>query len=524
MKISKKILSAGLVATSALALASCGGGGTSTLSIFMYQEGFVYNEDMVVFQKANEYAGVELEGFLDTYITNYDSVYNLNAAKINLVVNDQDTIEATALQDGIFADLTDLIAEHAPNLTAYWEKNPEHKEWAKASDGKIYGIPFYTDGKTAKAFFVRQDWVDKLAQAGKLPSGIDKSNLDALTVVQFEALLKAFKDNPTVVTDGKIKKSSDIIPYFDRDSDFAISELASLWGATGDLYVDENGKVHHGAIEESFKVAANNIARWAKAGLIDSQIIIKGTDDKRETYFMTNVGGATHDWIGTTYSFNDDVYELAMPKDFQLVSILPPERADGTRFEPTVRKQIGKVTAINQLVTSEEDQIKLVKWIDWFFSPEGHEAVNFGIEGEHFTKTGDSYAYTDKILNDNNTALVNLYNTGAQMQGPGAQTFAYESAWLSEEANAAMAKYEQYLNPRYNDLIFPNIKVEKVDYKTINETKSAVATVYSQALASWFNKGSVSDGDWNAFVNSMKNAGVENLVAVMQKYVDAKKA
>jgi hypothetical protein len=93
-----------------------------------------------------------------------------------------------------------------------------------------------------------------------------------------------------------------------------------------------------------------------------------------------------------------------------------------------------------------------------------------------------------------------------------------------ERYNAAMAKYEQYLNPRYNDLIFPNIKVEKVDYKTINETKSAVATVYSQALASWFNKGSVSDGDWNAFVNSMKNAGVENLVAVMQKYVDAKKA
>ena len=178
MKISKKILSAGLVATSALALASCGGG-TSNLSIFMYQEGFVYSEDMVVFQKANEYAGVELEGFLDTYSTNYGSIYNLNASKINLVVNDQDTIEATALQDGIFADLTDLIAEHAPNLTAYWEKNPEHKQWATASDGKIYGVPFYTDGKTAKAFFVRQDWVDKLAAAGKLPSGIDKTNLDA---------------------------------------------------------------------------------------------------------------------------------------------------------------------------------------------------------------------------------------------------------------------------------------------------------------------------------------------------------
>ena len=84
MKISKKILSAGLVASSALALGSCGG--TSNLTIFMYQEGFVYNENMAVFQKANEAAGIELEGFLDTYNTNYDSIYNLNAAEINLVV------------------------------------------------------------------------------------------------------------------------------------------------------------------------------------------------------------------------------------------------------------------------------------------------------------------------------------------------------------------------------------------------------------------------------------------------------
>lgn len=516
----KKLLMTTLLAASAITLASCGGSG-SELTIFLYQDGHIYNSEMPVYQRANEYADIKLEGVLQKYDTNYDSIYNLRGKDANLVVNDQDTIEATALKDGIFLDLTDLINEHAPNLKKFFDENPEKKTWATASDGKIYGIPFYTDGQTAKAFFVRQDWVTKLAQNNKLPKGVDKDKLNDLTVDQFHDLLLAFKNNKSLLT-----TADNIYPYFDRDSDFAISELASLWGATGEYYLD-NGTVKYGAIQPEFRAAMEKIAQWYKEGLIEPDILNKSTEDKRVTLFAQNSGGATHDWLGTTYSFNDDVYKANLVEGFEVVCIAPPTRSDGTKHEPTIRKQIGTVTAINAS-TSEENQIKLMKWIDFWFTEEGYESLNFGIKDVHFTKTGSEYKFTDKIINDKNTALANLYNIGAQLQSPGCQTFTYEEAWLSEPAKAAMSLYQDsknadnspYLNVDYNKLIYPNIKLSNEDYQKVNTSRSGVNNVYFDQINKWM-KGTqqINDSTWNAYVSAMEKAGTTTITSTLQKYV-----
>lgn len=524
----KFLLMIALVICSIFTLASCGdgstdgpgGGGNNSnrkeFTIFLQQDGVIYRSDMPVFQQANDYAEIKLTGVLQKYDTNYDTIFNLRGKNANLVVNDQDTIEAYALRDKLYVDLTSLINEHAPNLKKFFDENPQKKAWATASDGKIYGIPFYTDGKTAKAFFVRQDWVNTLASKNALPKGVTKDNLNNMTVEQFHDLLMAFKNNKKDLT-----SYSKIYPYFDRDSDFAISELASLWGGTAEYYLDDKGKVQYGAIMPEFRTAIDNISVWFKEELIDPTILTSSSKDKRETYFAQNSGGATHDWLGTTYSFNDDVYAANMVDGFELVCIAPPTRSDGTKYEPTLRKQIGTVTAINA-ATSAEDQIKLIKWIDYFFTEKGHDQLNFGIEGEHFTKNGSTYSYTNKIINDNGTALANLYNVGSQLQTPGVQSFAYEKAWLSTPASEAMEMYEsnKYLNLKYNDLIYPNVKLSNADYQTINAARTAVKKVYNDQIAAWLKKGTkVNDSDWNSFVAAMKKAGTDTIVSTLQKYV-----
>lgn len=517
----KKLLTTVILAASAMTLASCRGS-SDELSIFLYQDGYIYNSDMPVYQKANEYADITLKGVLQKYDTNYDSIYNLRGKDANLVVNDQDTIEATALKDEIFLDLTPLINEHAPHLKAFFDANPEKKAWATASDGKIYGIPFYTDGQTAKAFFVRQDWVNKLAQNNKLPNGISKDNLNQLTVTQFHDLLLAFKNNKSLLTN-----ADNIYPYFDRDSDFAISELASLWGATAEYYLDASGNVKYGATQPEFRYAMEQIAKWYSEGLIEKDILNKSTEDKRVTLFAQNSGGATHDWLGTTYSFNDDVYKANLVDGFEVICIAPPTRSDGTKHEPTIRKQIGTVTAINAS-TSPENQIKLMKWIDYWFTDEGHDSLNFGIQDVHFTKTGSEYKFTDRIINDKNTALANLYTIGAQLQSPGCQTFTYEEAWLSPEAKAAMSLYQDsknadgtpYLNVNYNKLIYPNIKLTNEDYQKVNTSRSGVNNVYFEQINKWL-KGTqqINDSTWNAYVTAMEKAGTNIITSTIQKYV-----
>ncbi len=521
----KKCLTALGITAGALILGSCGGGG-DTYTIFLYQENVVYDENMPVFQRANEYAGIELEGILQTYDTNYDSVYTLQAADIDLVVNDQDTIEASALREGMFADLTNLIEEHAPNLKAYFDANPEQKEWATASDGKIYGIPFYTDGLTAKGYFVRLDWVRILRDNNKLPKGISgstdeelKASLDNMTVATFEELLKAFVDNKNLIN----PTATGWYPYFDRDTDFVISELAALWGGTADYYLDENGKVHYGILEDEFHDALNHIIDWAAKGIINTEILNESTDDKRVTYYAQNSGGVTHDWIGTTYSFNSDVYASNLVEDFEVYCFLPPIREDGTRLEPTTRKLIGNVTAINADLP-EEDQINLIKWIDFFFTEEGKNLSNWGVEGEDYTVEADgSFKYTENIINDNATALANLYARGAQLQAPGVQDFAYEEAWLSPEAAKAMEDYDQYLNKGYNDLIYPNAKLLTTDYTAVNAAKSSIAELLNQNVATWIKRGTaISDQEWNLFKQSIQSAGSQNVIDVLQRIVDEK--
>lgn len=515
-----KKLGIGLTALAGVATLTSCGNKSGNYEIFLHQEGVVYNADMPVFQKANEYAGITLDGVLQNSDTNYDSIYTLYGKDASIVVNDQDTIEATALREGIFADLTSLINDHAPNLKKFFDENPEQKAWATASDGKIYGIPFYTDGSTAKGYFIRMDWVKKLEAANKLPSGVSatEESLNNLTVANFEALLRAFKENKSLLTD-----SDNIYPYFDRDSDFAISELASLWGATADYYLNSNGQVVYGVMEDKFKVALNNIVRWYKDGLIDPEILNESTEDKRVTYYAQDSGGMTHDWIGTTYSFNSDVYAANLVEDFEVLCILPPIREDGNRVEPTTRKLIGNVTAINADL-SEDDQIKLIKWIDFFFTEEGKNLSNYGVEGEHYTVEADgSFKYTNKILNDNNTALANLYNIGAQLQSPGVQTFDYELAWLSDEAKEAMEAYEPYLNTGYNDLIYPNVKLDSKDYNSVNTAKSSIAELLEQNVAKWLQRGTtISDAEWTQFVQALKKAGADTVVQTLQKTVDAK--
>lgn len=513
----KKTILLVLVLSTAFLLTACGGKKSSdNFSIFLYQEQVVYDEDMAVFKKVNEEIGIELEGFLQRYDSNYRSRFTTGGYRSNLVIYDQDTIESYGY-NGTYLDLTNLIEEHAPNIKAFFEANPEQKNWATATNGAIYGIPFYTDGLTAKAYFIRQDWVDILREEGRIDN--IPTDLNTLTVQDYEALLRAFKDNRTLLTTAK-----NLYPYFDRDEEFWVSELASLWGGSADFYIDDSDQVQFGAIEPKFKLAIENIARWMKDGLIDPSILDGSNADDRQSHFARNDAGATRDWIGTTYAFNDDVYSDVMVPGFEVVAIAPPEREDGMRIEPTIRKEIGNVGAINAK-TSTEGQIKLIQWMDYFFTKEGSDLLNFGLENVTYTLENNNYIYTDKIINDNATALANLYSYGAQLGTPGVQNFAYETAWLSPEAVEAMTAYDEngYLNLDYTELIYPNIKLSREEYTQVNAAKTQINNELNQQVFQWIVNGSaangISDADWEDFVQLMHQSGSQTITDIYQNHV-----
>ncbi|WP_176706016.1 extracellular solute-binding protein [Paenibacillus hemerocallicola] len=76
----------------------------------------------------------------------------------------------TAVENGVFTDLTALIDQYGPNL----KKNIPEYIWKNprvSKDGKIYGIPKMLTPLDPRAFLVRKDWLDKLGM--KQPETLD---------------------------------------------------------------------------------------------------------------------------------------------------------------------------------------------------------------------------------------------------------------------------------------------------------------------------------------------------------------
>lgn len=512
----KIVLLATLILISIIIIA-CDGGSNNELTIFLYTENVVYDSSMPVFKAVNEAVDIKLRGYLQRYDSNYAVRFNTGGYRSDIVSYDQDTIESYGF-NGTYIDLKPLIEEHAPNLRAFFEENPEKEQWATASNGAIYGIPFYADGETAKAYFIRKDWVDIL-RTNRLINNIPE-DLNTLTVDQFESLLLAMKNNQSLLTTAR-----DIYPYFDRSEETWVDELASLWGATLSYYVNDDGEVVFGAAEQSFRIAVENIARWMRLGLIDPNILDGAKADDRETYFARNIGGATRDWIGTTYGFNDDVYQDVLVDGFEIQAILPPLRDDNTRFEPTMRKEIQTVTAINSSV-SEENRIKLIQWIDYFFSDEGKHLLNFGVKGETYNIVNENYVYTDRIINSQATPLANLYRYGAQFTTAGVQMFDYEEAWLTDGAKIAMTLYTEggYLNQKHTDLMYPNIKLTREEYQTVNAARTQIDNELNRYLYDWIVRQTAADGinqqQWQAFTTLLNQSGANQIRTIYQRHVD----
>ncbi len=86
--------------------------------------------------------------------------------------------------DDVILELTDLMKKYAPNLTAYYESNPEIAKQVKSDDGKFYLVPFIRGSKELRHTsgpVLRMDW-------------LKKAKLDPPTTIsEWETALTAFR-------------------------------------------------------------------------------------------------------------------------------------------------------------------------------------------------------------------------------------------------------------------------------------------------------------------------------------------
>ncbi|MDB5814719.1 MAG: sugar transporter permease, partial [Rhodocyclales bacterium] len=390
-----------------------------------------------------------------------------------------------------------LIDQYAPNIKAFLKSHPDVDRSIRAPDGSIYYIPYVPDGTVARGWFIRQDWLDKLKL--KQPQ----------TVEELHTVLKAFKER-----DPNGNGKADEVPFFARDFQEAY-RLVNLWGARSsgsdfymDFMLDANGKVKHPFAEPAFRDGIRNVAKWYAEGLIDAEIFTRRAR-AREQLLGTNVGGVTHDWFGTTASFNEALAPTI--PGFKFVPMAPPADSNGKRWEEDARLPVrpdGWAITLNN-----KNPVETIKYFDFYFGRKGRNLANFGVEGVNYDIKGGKPVFRESVLKAKQSVLNQMKDIGAQIPIGFWQDFDYERQWTTPIALAGIDMYQKnkYLAPQ-----FPGVVMNKEERAIYDQYATDVQTYMLEMAQNWVLGAKNVDKTWDEYQAKLQNLGYFQMLTVMQ--------
>ncbi len=296
-------------------------------------------------------------------------------------------------QEGIAIDLTDLIAEHAPNLSRIYRERPDLRREVETSDGKLFYFPsinpLQTEAERCRKSYcgliLRQDWLEKLGLS--MPQTID----------DWYEVLTAFKNR-----DPNGNGFMDEIPF----DGWGLPYFAPAFGVLNTFCVKRDGTVAFGPMEQEYKAYLETMNKWYAEGLLGSNCLIHSEDWKTENI----ISGLTGSFSGL-----DNAWRYYLPRmqeknaSAALAAVAWPRDDQGVRYTPRA-EAAGHMASIVTIITSAcKDPVAAVKLIDYMYSPEGSDLLTWGIEGESYTVVNGQKQLTDLALTVAKEGYLTLY-------------------------------------------------------------------------------------------------------------------
>ena len=476
------------------------------LSIHMhFRNKYAWDEDWPVAKEYEKYTGVSLKGVASKIGTNSKELFNLMLVGGDL----PDIVGGDALKDsffqygmeGAFLPLNDLIDNYAPHIKKFYEDNPELKRAITAPDGNMYHVGYFPDGQAARAYFIRQDWLDTL--------GLDQPQ----TVDELYEVLKAFRDRDP---NGNGKK--DEVPAFFRHWEEMI-RMVTLWDArtTGtdsahQFYIKNKSDVQHGYVEENYRVGIRNLAKWYKEGLIDQEVFTRGSK-AREFLLGNNLGGMTHDWFASTAGYNNSL--SATIPGFSLQPMAPPATPSGIRIEENGRTTLKPDGWA--LTYSNKNPIASIKYMDFIFTEKGRNISNFGVEGVHWNMVDGKATYTQEVLTASQPVNSQMWDVGAQIPIGFHQDYGYEWQWTNEIAAKGIKMYtdNNYIVEQFNGVAMT--VAERLVY---DKHWPNILSYMLEAQQRWILGSADVDEEWDGYIARIKQLGFDKVMKAYQSAYD----
>lgn len=411
------------------------------------------------------------------------------------------------VDDGVALKLNDYIDTIMPNIRNLMESNPSVNKQIRLVDGTIAFFPQINALDTYNywdAYVIRKDWLDKVG----LPAPV--------TIDDWYTMLKAFKE-----TDLNGNGEQDEIPLSSTKSMMG-SAFTSAFGVRNTFQIDPaTGKVAYGPLLDGYKEYLATMNKWYSEGLIDPEYL---TVDQKilDKKMLNNMVGASY--LDSNNSMIN--YLRAKPEEtFDFTVAEFPKVAGGKNYWP-MGSIDDKVARYGGVITpSCKNVVEAVKFLDYLYSPEGQELLNWGIEGKSFTvDENGKKQYTDEILNNpegktsvdaiakycNNAGFMKVYDSEA-----------IRALDNSLEPEILAKRHEAIKRAEESDkgLGIPSLAYTSEEVKELNKIKTET-NAYLEEMRAKFILGKEPLENYDVFVATMRELGAERGAEIVQTALD----
>lgn len=473
--------------------------------------------DNLGYKKAAEMTGVNVDLVCISTAANSEQ-FNLRVASGDLpnVITNVSMLWTgsydSAIEDDVFIDLTDMVENYMPAYKeCYDQLSDDVKRQLHTDSGnfpRLYSINNYPSGATEGAF-VRTDYLEKVGM--DIPTTYD----------ELDAVLRAFQTElnlpePLMATSGIVHTSNALCSGYGVNGGFSTFPMFS------DPYYVVDGKVKFGVIEEGYKEYMEMFSTYYADGIISPDFITKNQNPME--FGGTISSGDVGVFFGETNMIPNyiEMGQSTNP-DFAIAPLPPITKTEGetTHFATEKSPISGRVAAIAVSQNQETDLEKLGKYLDFFFTEEGALLSAMGVEdtpdqeGSYVWDENGELQYSDtwnnSSLNEMEKPTYYIYSCMPMLcpKTPSSYKldlqFECAPVWETNADSAyqmpgaiSMTTEE---NDRYNT-IYGDIRT------TLEENLTSFATCEKPM------------SEWDAFVQSIYDLGIEECIEIQQAAVD----
>lgn len=394
---------------------------------------------------------------------------------------------------GSFADLTELIDKYSPDLK---KVVPQTFFKAATVKGKIYGVPNFQQATPGYGYIIKKDVADKLKIDWKAP--------------------KKFSDLTPILD--QIKKANlGIVTYGYSQQDDVFVNATPMFGfeALGDSKTpgwislsDSNMKVVNQYETQEFKDYLAVTRDWYKKGYVKT-----GAGAAKDMQSDIKSGKIAVKW-GQIDLDTEDYVKAGLEFPGRLKSDGNPSGSYDFKFVTpilTTDKAAATMTAINVNSKNKERAMMFINLLNT--DKEVYNAISYGVEGVNYTKVGENRIQTkanggyQAFTNWEFGNMANQWYDESQPKGAEVNDIG-NKLWIDFNKNA---KGSPALGFTFD---FTPVKTEKA------QVDSVIAELYFSVAS-----GSVDTAKfYPQFIEKLKKAGADKIIAEKQKQLDQWKA